>query len=132
MYRSQRNRICEPQRHSHTQTASTHRSSGLVQDLEVRLEARIAELERKNALLLNAFVAVINTSAEYASSPLINGDRLSGFSGKTSSGVSGQRLSNQSGHRDGHLNGISEMYAPLGEKADSGVEIGKANGQVGS
>lgn len=132
IYRSQRSRVCEPQRHSHAQTTSTHRSSVLVQDLEARLEARIAELERKNALLLNAFVAVINTSAGYAPSPLINGDRLSGLSGRTSSGVSGQRSSNQSGHRDGHLNGISEMYAPLGDQAESGVEIGKTNGQGNS
>lgn len=132
IYRSQRSRICEPQRHSHAQTTSTHRSSILVQDLEARLEARIAELEKKNALLLNAFIAVINSSAGYAPSPLINGDRFSGLSGRTSSGVSGQRSSNQSGHRDGHLNGISEMYAPLGDKAESGVEIGKTNGQGGS
>jgi len=130
-YRTQRSRICEPQRHSHAQTASTHRSSVLVQDLEARLEARIAELERKNALLLNAFVAVINTSAGYAPSPLINGERLSGMSGRTSSGVSGQRSSNQSGHRDIHLSGISEMYAPLGERTESGFEIGKTNGQGG-
>lgn len=130
-YRQQRSRICEPQRQSHAQTASTHRSSVLVQDLEARLEARIAELERKNALLLNAFVAVINTSAGSAPSPLINGDRLSGFSGGTSSGVSGQRSSNQSGHRDIHLSGISEMYAPLGERTESGFEIGKTNGQGG-
>lgn len=132
IYRSQRSRIREPQRHSHTQTASTHRSSVLVQDLEAKLEARIAELERKNALLLNAFVAVINTSAGYAQSPLMNGERFSGLSVRTSSGVSGQRSSNQSGHRDGHLNGISEMYAPLSEGMESGVEMGKTNGQGGS
>jgi len=131
-YHPQRSHICEPQRNSHAQTASTHRSSILVQDLEARLEARIAELERKNALLLNAFVAVINTSAGYAPSPLINGDRLSGLSGRTSSGVSGQRSSNQSGHRDGQLSGISEMYAPLAERTESAMEIGKPDGQGAS
>lgn len=81
-----RSRIAEPYCHSQAQIASTLRSSAAIQDLEARFEARIAELERKNTLLLNAFVAVINTSTGVSSSSQIGGDMLSGASGHRSSG----------------------------------------------
>ena len=126
--RTQRNRIFEPHCHSHAQTASTHHPALPTQDLEAKFEARIAELEKKNALLLNAFIAVINTSAGYVPSSLSNGDRMSGQSGRTSSGVSGHRLSGQSGYRVGGLGGISEMYAPLGEVAGEPVRTMQGSG----
>ena len=112
-----RTRIHDPRRHSHAQTASTLRSSVAIQDLEARFEIRLAELERKNTLLLNAFVAVINTPAEYTPSPQVNVDRLSSLSGRTSSGPSWHRSSGQSSGRDGHLVNVNGKYAPCPEMA---------------
>ncbi|KAG6991177.1 hypothetical protein G7Y79_00055g089530 [Physcia stellaris] len=98
-------------------------------DLEFRLSARITELEKKNAMLLNAFVAVINTSAGLAAvdqspapfshdgSTSNGGYRSSGLSGgrgARSSGTSGgyrsshgelERVVEGSGHGTGHVNG---------------------------
>ena len=112
-----RSRIVEGHGHSHAQTVRSFRSSVVIQDLEARFEARIAELERKNTLLLNAFVAVINTPAGYSSGSVTMGDRLSSSSGRTSSGLNGQRSSGQSGSKDGPLDGISEIYTSSGEIA---------------
>lgn len=99
-------------------------------DLEFRLSARISELEKKNAMLLNAFVAVVNTSAGLAGTQQAsvsfshdgsgsNGgyrsSGLSGGSGMRSSGTSGGRRTSggelervAEGHRNGSEDGNEE------------------------
>lgn len=123
--------------------ASTHQASSFavpdqtthpieLSDLEARLSARIAELEKKNTMLLNAFIAVINTNAGLTASEQTsvsfshgtgsNGElRLSGLSGGSgmrSSGTSG-------GYRTsaGELGRVTEGYA-----AGSRNGIGAVNG----
>ena len=108
----QPSRVDSASRHSATRStksncdASTHRGSyhhataGELSNLESRLSARIAELEKKNTMLLNAFVAVINTNATFAASghasmamshgSTTNGDqRSSGASGRSGLRTSG-------------------------------------------
>ena len=103
-------------------------------ELEFRLSARITELEKKNAMLLNAFLAVINTSAGLAGveqGPALfshdgsasNGgyrsSGLSGGSGVRSSGTSGgyrssrgelEKVVEGSGHGVGHINGNGKEW----------------------
>ena len=73
------------------------------------LEARLSAMERKNAMLERAFLAVINTSAAFGGSPGLNGmeganrDRSSGLSGKD-----GDRSSGTSG-----TSGTESLYAGL-------------------
>ena len=100
-YHSCRNgtlRVSSCQR-SHAQTSGTHQSSfSRLQELE----ARISDLEKKNAMLLSAFIAVINTSAGFST----RCDRSSVFSEQTLSGTSGQRSSGQtSSGQSGHMSG---------------------------
>ena len=140
-----------PNRHSAAHStksgpsASTHRASFPhpsthpieLSELEARLSARITELEKKNTMLLNAFVAVMNTSAGFAGSEQnsvalsygsgSNGDmRLSGGSGGTgmrSSGTSG-------GYRTsgGELERVMEDYG-AGDEAENGDVNRSGNGR---
>ncbi|KAL8822663.1 MAG: hypothetical protein Q9191_006602 [Dirinaria sp. TL-2023a] len=90
-------------RRSHAQTSSTHRSSAVPLQ---ELESRISDLEKKNAMLLNALIAVINTSAGFSA----RCDRSSMFSEQTTSRASGQRSSGQtSSGQSGHRNGGTDV-----------------------
>ena len=85
-------------RRSHAHTSSAHHSSLLPLQ---ELEARVADLEKKNSMLLNAFIAVINTSAGLPA----RCDSSGGFSERTTSGTSGQRSSGQTlGGQSGYKN----------------------------
>ena len=78
-------------------------------DLESRLSARIAELEKKNAMLLNAFVAVINTSAGLAGSEHFSLDGSGSTSGYRSSGQSGGSGLRSSGTSGGYRTSGAEL-----------------------
>lgn len=98
-------------------------------DLEFRLSARITELEKKNAMLLNAFVAVINTSAGLAGidqSPApFSHDRSASNGGYRSSGLSGGRGARSSGTSGGYRSSRGELEKVV---EGSGHGIGHVNG----
>ncbi len=70
------------------------------------LEARLSAMERKNAMLERAFLAVLDTSAAFGGSLECNGRE--GTSGNTSSGVSGR-----DGNRSSRTSGTESLYAGL-------------------
>ena len=96
-------------------------NAAALSDLESRLSARITELEKKNAMLLNAFVAVINTGAGLAGSEQasvsLSPDALGSSGGYRSSGLSsgsGMRSSGTSGGEfkkagDGYTDGVERV-----------------------
>ena len=91
-------------------------------DLEFRLSARITELENKNAMLLNAFVAVMNTSAGLAGSEQtsvsLSPDGLGSTGVYRSSGLSGGSGMRSSGASGGELKKMEEAYGDGVEKVN--------------
>ncbi|CAF9908428.1 MAG: hypothetical protein ALECFALPRED_004528 [Alectoria fallacina] len=86
---------------------SSHRSSHHSSMHEMSgLEARLSAMERKNAMLERAFLAVINTSAGFGGRLGLNG--LEGANGDGSSGLSGKDGDHFSG-----TNGTESLYAGL-------------------
>lgn len=78
--------------------SSMHESSGL--------EARLSAMEKKNAMLERAFLAVINTSAAFGGGLGLNG--MEGANGDRSSGLSGK-----DGDRSSATSGAESLYAGL-------------------
>ena len=70
------------------------------------LEARLSAVERKNAMLERAFLAVLDTSAAFGGSPGRN--EREGTSGNTSSGVS-----DRDGYHSGGSSGTESLYVGL-------------------
>ncbi|KAL8788517.1 MAG: hypothetical protein Q9195_007256 [Heterodermia aff. obscurata] len=91
-------------------------------DLEFRLSARITELEKKNAMLLNAFVAVINTSAGLAGSEQtsvsLSPNGLGSAGGYRSSGLSSGSGMRSSGTSGGELKKVQEGFGDGAEKVN--------------
>ena len=97
-------------------------------DLEFRLSARITELEEKNAMLLNAFVAVINTSAGLArseqTSVSLSPDGLGSTRDYRSSGLSGRSGMRSSGASGGYrtsggdVKKVEERYGDAAEEVN--------------
>ena len=100
-------------------------------DLEFRLSARITELEKKNAMLLNAFVAVMNTSAELAgneqTSVSLSCDGLGSTGGYQSGGLSGGSGMRSSGTSSGYRTSGGELKK-VDEGYGDGVEKVNGNG----
>lgn len=113
--------------HAHPQVYGAELS-----DLEFRLSARITELEKKNAMLLNAFVAVINTSAGLAGSEQtsvsLSPDGLGSTGGYRSSGLSGRSGMRSSGASGGYRTSGGELKK-VEEGYGDGVEKVNGNGQ---
>ena len=84
--------------HRSSNHSSMHESSGL--------EARLSAMERKNAMLERAFLAVINTSAVFGGGLGLNG--MEGASGDRSSGMSGR-----DGDRSSGTSGVESLFAGL-------------------
>lgn len=70
------------------------------------LERRLSAMERKNAMLERAFLAVLNTPAAFSGSVGLNG--MEGASGDSSSGLSGKDCDRSSG-----TSGTESLYAGL-------------------
>ena len=91
-------------------------------DLELRLSARITELEKKNAMLLNAFIAVMNTSAGLAgnrqASVSLSPDGLGSTGGYRSSGLSGGSGTRNSRTSGGELKKVEDGYRDGVEKVN--------------
>ena len=101
-------------------------------DLEFRLLARITELEEKNAMLLNAFVAVINTSAGLARSEQTSASLSPNGLGSTgvyrSSGLSGKSGMRSSGASGGYQTSGGDVKKVEERYGDAGEEV-NGNGQ---
>lgn len=108
----------------HPQTYHTELS-----DLEFRLSARITELEKKNAMLINAFVAVINTSAGLAGvdqSPApFSHEGSASNGGYRSSGLSGGSGMRSSGTSGGYRSSRGELEKVV---EGSGDGVRRVNG----
>lgn len=116
-------------------SASTHRTSlphpsthpSELSELEARLSVRIAELEKKNTMLLNAFIAVMNTSAGFVGSGQ-NSVSLSYGSGSNGD----MRLSGGSGGTGVRSSGTSGGYRTSGTELERVVEGYGARGEAGN
>ncbi len=84
--------------HRSSHHSSIHEMSGL--------EARLSAMERKNAMLERAFLAVLNTSAGSGGNLGLNG--IEGTNGDSSSGLSGR-----DGDRSSGTSGTESLYAGL-------------------
>ncbi|KAL8732362.1 MAG: hypothetical protein Q9166_002760 [cf. Caloplaca sp. 2 TL-2023] len=98
-------------------------------DIEARLEARIAAMEKRNLLLERAFLAVIDASSGFSSgyslglgvggargSGMAGGDEVNGYGRRAGVG----RREEESGGRDSErMSAASEVLAPLAGRVDA-------------